>query len=137
MTAREFDRSLGRDFRTSSAQIQKKDGRAPPSIVNSPTGVLGAGRGSALSAFYVQLIHNLLNVGHAGGELFYLVAQAGSVNIALEGEHAVLGVIADVLFFQPMRDDYCLEVLFNRVIHVRVDLACRAFDSLRPHADLV
>src|SRR4051794_21963167 len=90
------------DSTSSSGVRKRKDGIAAVLTHDSCAFKL---RRSTLRAFYIQFIYNLLNVRHAGGKFFNLLALSRCINIAFQREHAILGVKTDVLLFQPIRDD--------------------------------
>src|SRR5438309_5461316 len=86
-------------------------------VVQTPCGALS----NADLASYFEFVQYLLHIRYAGRNLLGLLALIRSLYTPFQGQHAILGVVANVLLVQSLRNQYRLIVLLNRGIQVRRD----------------
>src|SRR5690349_4425223 len=99
---------------------------------------LSAGGGFVvLGSLYIQFVNDLLDVGDVSCQLLRLLALLHIVDIALQREHTILRLNADVLIVEAILGERGLVVLLNAGIKVLVDVLGGAFGSLRTHTDLI
>src|ERR1700693_3327012 len=92
---------------------------------------------SVLLAFHVDLVEYLLHIGHARCGALCSLPLCDSFYTTLQGEHAVLGLKIDMLFFQPIGNQGCLVVFFNGLINVGGDTLRVRFSANRLNAYLI